>query len=135
MQPSAARTVTRATAETTLARYLATRLLGSWVTYQGEGLRSVLASLASAYGLAVLALAQKRPRARNNGSIDLSTPGVGLAPPPPPRPRPVGFAGAVRRKQTADSAALIAIVAGATTVLDEMEWPGSESRPGQRDRS
>lgn len=49
--------LTRDLAERALARYLATRLMGSWIAYQGEGLRSVLASLVSAYALACLALA------------------------------------------------------------------------------
>jgi hypothetical protein len=46
----------RTSADASLARYLATRLIGSWVAYQGEGLRSVVASLVSAYALAVEAL-------------------------------------------------------------------------------
>ncbi len=50
--------LSRAYVEATLARYLAVRLTGSWVAYQGQGLRSVLASLVSAAGLAALALAR-----------------------------------------------------------------------------
>ena len=48
--------VTRLDAEAALARYLAVRLTASWVTYQGNGLRSVLASLVSSLGLVSLAL-------------------------------------------------------------------------------
>ncbi len=48
----------RDVAEAALARYLGTRLIGSWVAYQGEGLRSVLASLVSAFALATSALAR-----------------------------------------------------------------------------
>jgi hypothetical protein len=48
--------VTREAGERALARYLGTRLIGSWVAYQGQGLRSVLASLVSAYALTALAL-------------------------------------------------------------------------------
>ncbi len=48
--------LTRRAADGALARYLAVRLVGSWVAYHGRGLRSVLASLVSAYGLASLAL-------------------------------------------------------------------------------
>lgn len=48
--------VTAAEAEQALVRYLGTRLFGSWVAYQGDGLRSVAASLVSAYALVALAL-------------------------------------------------------------------------------
>ena len=48
--------VTRTQAEAALARYLATRLAGSWVAYQGKGLRSVAASLVYAFALAALAM-------------------------------------------------------------------------------
>lgn len=48
--------ISRIQAELALARYLGTRLVASWVAYQGQGLRSVLASLVSSYALAVLAL-------------------------------------------------------------------------------
>ncbi len=51
----------RAEAERALARYIGTRLMGSWVAYQGMGLRSVLASLVSAHGLAILALSRFAP--------------------------------------------------------------------------
>ena len=47
--------------ERALARYLGTRLMASWVAYQGTGLRSVLASLVSAYGLVALALTRLVP--------------------------------------------------------------------------
>ena len=50
--------LTAADVEASLARYLGTRLMASWVAYQGQGLRSVLASLVSAYALAVLALSR-----------------------------------------------------------------------------
>ena len=53
--------VSRAHSERALARYLGVRLTASWVAYQGQGLRSVLASLVSSMGLATLAL-------RMNGS-------------------------------------------------------------------
>ncbi|MCC6165044.1 MAG: hypothetical protein IT182_16990 [Acidobacteria bacterium] len=52
----------RSEAECALARYVGTRLMGSWVAYQGTGLRSVLASLVSAHGLAILALSRLAPR-------------------------------------------------------------------------
>jgi hypothetical protein len=48
--------VPRTWAEASLSRYLGTRLMASWVAYQGQGLRSVLASLVSAHALATLAL-------------------------------------------------------------------------------
>jgi hypothetical protein len=48
--------LSRRDAEEALGRYLATRLIGSWITYQGEGLRSVAASLVSALVLITLAL-------------------------------------------------------------------------------
>jgi hypothetical protein len=50
--------ITRIHADAALARYLAVRLAGSWVAYQGRGLRSVMASLVSSYALAALALAR-----------------------------------------------------------------------------
>ena len=43
-------------ADEVLARYMATRLVGSWVAYQGQGLRSVLASLIVSHALVVRAL-------------------------------------------------------------------------------
>ncbi len=58
--------VSRAEADAILARYLATRLIGSWVTYQGQGLRSVSASLVSAYVL--IALALSTPSGAGTGS-------------------------------------------------------------------
>lgn len=48
--------ITQVEAEAALARYLALRLIGSWVSYQGAGLRSVVASLISADALATAAL-------------------------------------------------------------------------------
>ncbi len=48
--------MTRRAADGALARYLAVRLIGSWVAYHGRGLRSVVASLVSSFGLASLAL-------------------------------------------------------------------------------
>jgi hypothetical protein len=48
--------VSRGYATCALGRYLATRLVSSWLAYQGEGLRSVLASLTSSYVLTALAL-------------------------------------------------------------------------------
>jgi hypothetical protein len=48
--------ISRHDAGAALARYVATRLVGTWVAYQGEGLRSVVASLVAAYALAVEAL-------------------------------------------------------------------------------
>ena len=48
--------VTEREAHAALARYLGTRLLGSWVAYQGQGVRSVLASLCSSLALVSLAL-------------------------------------------------------------------------------
>ncbi len=48
----------RVEANAAIARYLAVRLTGSWLAYQGQGLRSVLASLVSSYALTCLALAR-----------------------------------------------------------------------------
>lgn len=44
-------------AEAAMARHLAVRLVASWVSYQGEGLRSVFASLVSTDALTTVALA------------------------------------------------------------------------------
>lgn len=50
------RPLTRPQAELALCRYLATRLVATWVAYQGGGLRSVAASLIVCHALAVQAL-------------------------------------------------------------------------------
>ena len=76
-----------------LGRYLATRLVGSWVAYQGTGLRSVTASLVSAYVLTSLALqatAGDGSGDRHLGAIDLSDPGGGLDPLAPAGSRRLG---------------------------------------------
>lgn len=49
--------LSRRQAESALHRYLGTRLIGSWIAYQGEGVLSVFASLVSSYVLAAAALA------------------------------------------------------------------------------
>lgn len=49
--------ISRGQAESVLHRYLGTRLIGSWIAYQGEGVLSVCASLVSSYVLAAAALA------------------------------------------------------------------------------
>lgn len=48
--------LTRQAADAVLRRYLGTRLVGSWIAYQGRGVLSVAASLVSSYALAALAL-------------------------------------------------------------------------------
>lgn len=50
-------TLARREAESALLRYVGTRLVGSWIAYQGEGVLSVVASLVSSYALAASALA------------------------------------------------------------------------------
>ena len=52
------RHLSRVQAEAALARYVATRLVGTWLAYQGKGVMSVAASLVSSYGLAALALSR-----------------------------------------------------------------------------
>ena len=74
--------VSRSQADAAIGRYLATRLVGSWVAYQGTGLRSVMASLVSAYVLTSLALHATGGKGlgdRHDGAIDLSDQGSGLA--------------------------------------------------------
>lgn len=113
--------VSRLDAELALARYLGTRLAASWVAYQGEGLRSVLASLGSAYALAVLAL-------RTNGA-DLVTLGrltsalrasdwllLHLL----DRDQWAGWCSSWERR--ADASELVGIVADADGLLDSLSW-------------
>ncbi len=82
--------VARGTAEAALARYLGTRLHGSWVAYQGEGLRAVLASLVSAYGLAAIALRDNGDGVVTLGRLTSVDSCCGLAAAAPARPRPMG---------------------------------------------
>jgi hypothetical protein len=63
------RPLTRARAEFALCRYLGTRLVASWVAYQGGGLRSVAASVMACYALAVEALASRAEHAPTIGHM------------------------------------------------------------------
>lgn len=51
------RALTRREGDAAIARYLGVRLAGSWLAYQGKGVRSVMASVVSAYALTCAALA------------------------------------------------------------------------------
>jgi len=108
-------------AEAALARYLGTRLHGSWVAYQGAGLRAVLASLVSAYGLAALAL-----RENGDGVITLGRLTSAI------RAadwlllhlldRDQWAAWCSQWEPEADSRALLGLVADAAQVLDALTW-------------
>jgi hypothetical protein len=113
--------VARSMAEAALARYLGTRLHGSWIAYQGAGLRAVLASLVSAYGLAALAL-----RESGDGVITLGRLTSAI------RAadwlllhlldRDQWAAWCSQWEPEADSRALLGLVADAAQVLDALTW-------------
>jgi hypothetical protein len=113
--------VRRAAADAALARYLGTRLHASWVAYQGEGLRAVLASLVSAYGLATLAL-----RGNGEGVVTLGRLTSSI------RAadwlllhlldREPWAAWCSQWEADADSRVLLGLVADATRLLDQLTW-------------
>lgn len=120
--------VSRAVADAALARYLAARLMASWVAYQGRGLRSTAASLVSAYVLAAMALQATSPsdgpqvvclgrltsaiRASDWLLLHLLD-------------REVWAAWCAEWESAPDVRPLLALVAGATRVLDSLDWASS----------
>ena len=61
--------LSRRQAEAAVGRYLATRLIGSWVAYQGSGFRSVVASLVSAHAVVTEALLRTTEAAPTFGHL------------------------------------------------------------------
>lgn len=116
--------VSRRQADAALGRYLATRLVGSWVAYQGAGLRSVATSLVHAYVLASLALHATGETRAQPVSIGRLTSAI--------RAsdwlllhlldRDVWARACSAHESDADAAPLLELVAGATSALDGCEW-------------
>ena len=115
--------ISRQHADAALGRYLATRLFGSWVAYQGTGLRSVAASLVHAYVLASLALYTTQ-EAASVVTFDRLTSAI--------RAsdwlllhlldRDVWARACSQYESDADAAPLLELVAGATRLLDSCTW-------------
>ena len=121
--------VSRQQAEAALARYLAVRLCGSWVAYQGGGLRSVVASLVSSFALASLALASG-----GSGTITLGQLTSALRASDWLQlhllDREVWAAWCKEWEDAEDAAPLLSVVAAAARVLEGLAWaPASSDAP------
>jgi hypothetical protein len=116
--------VSRSKADAALGRYLATRLVGSWVAYQGAGLRSVATSLVHAYALTSLALhatAETHAQPVTFGRLASAIRAADwlllhLL------DRDVWARACSAYETDADAARLLVLVAGATRLLDACDW-------------
>jgi hypothetical protein len=117
--------VTRAAADAALARYLAARLMASWIAYQGRGLRSTAASLVSAYVLAAVAL---QSTGTGDGTHTVTVGRLTSAIRASDwlllhlLDREVWAAWCAEWESAPDVRPLLMLVAGATRVLDGLDW-------------
>jgi hypothetical protein len=116
--------VGRRQADAALGRYLATRLVGSWVAYQGSGLRSVATSLVHAYVLAALALEATAQPGTPPVTLGRLTSAIRAAdwlllhlP-----DRDVWARICSAHESEADAGPLLFLIAGASRVLDALDW-------------
>lgn len=119
-------TLTRRQAEDALVRYSATRLIGSWLAYQGAGFRSVVASLVSSYVLASEALARNGDGPPTFGRMTAALRAADwlqlhLL------DREVWAAWCSQWESDPDAAALHSLVAAATAQLDALAWAPSST--------
>ena len=116
--------ISRRQADAAIGRYLATRLVGSWVAYQGSGLRSVVASLVHAYVLASLALHSTEESVTNLVTFDRLTSAIRAADWLLLHllDRDAWARRCSAHETDPDAAPLLELVAGSTRLLDACDW-------------
>ncbi|AMY09781.1 hypothetical protein LuPra_03006 [Luteitalea pratensis] len=120
----AGESISRRQADAALGRYLATRLVGSWVAYQGTGLRSVAASLVYAYVLTALALQATAVDGSSTVTLGRLTSAIRAADWIVLHllDRDVWARACSAHEVDEDASRLLQLVAGAARVLDGCDW-------------